>query len=354
MVEKNKSKILPLPEEDRVEIKFMTDKSVQSFLLAIEVFNKPTIDYRLEGCVFFLCNAWELLLKAKLIELGVSIYYPGKKGRTLTLSDCVSKIMTNDKDPARINLSVIIALRNTATHFVIPEYEAEYLPFLAYNVREYAKKLYEYFSININDYIKTDFLSLFSSSISKKDTNIIGKYGKDIGEMFSYKQDAISNIYELHQNSEIALGVTVNIARVNNRNKADAFVYQTSNPNDPHVRYVPQYIDPSTTHTLTHHQVADMIDNEIKKNKINFTPIRPPIPSKDNPTPKIFTTACLDVLIKEFNLKENDSYCNTTPYGKGTIDKYSHNLVAYILALITDDPDIVVKAKKKKENKKRG
>ncbi len=331
----------------------MTDKSVQSFLLAIEVFNKPTIDYRLEGCVFFLCNAWELLLKAKLIEMGISIHYPGKKDRTLTLSDCVAKVMTNDKDPARINLSVIIALRNTATHFVIPEYEAEFLPFLAFNVREYAKKLFDYFQININDYIKTDFLSLFSSSISNKNTNIIGKYGKDISEMFSEKQSLINGVFANHPNSEIALGVTVNIARVNNRKNADAFVYQTSNKNDPHIQYVPQYVDSSVTHSLTHHQVADQIDKEIKKAKISFTPIRVPVPSEKNPNPKVFTTACLDVLIKEFHLKDDDTYCVTTPYGKGTINKYSHALVAHILALITDDSEIVIKAKKRQDTKKK-
>lgn len=339
---------------DKIEVQFMTEKSIQSFLLAIEVFNRPTIEYRLEGCVFFLCNAWELLLKAKMIESNISIYYPGKKERTLSLSDCAAKVMTNEKDPVRINLSVIIALRNTATHYIIPEYEAEYLPFLAFNVREYAKKLYDYFNININDYIKTDFLSLFSSSISQTNTNIIGKYGKDISSMFNEKISAIEHVYASHPNNEIALGVTVNIARVNNRSKADAFVYHSKNPNDPHVQYVDRYIDRSTTHTLTHHQVADRIDAEIKKANISFTPIREPIPSEKNPHPKVFTTACLDVLIKEYSFKDNPEYCDMTPYGKQDITKYSNLLVTHVLSLICDDPDVVIKAKKRQDKIKNG
>lgn len=63
-------------------IEFYKDKSIQSFLLCIEIFNKPTIDYRLEGAVFFLCNAWELLLKAKLLQNDKNIYYPEKKRYT--------------------------------------------------------------------------------------------------------------------------------------------------------------------------------------------------------------------------------------------------------------------------------
>ena len=85
------------------------EKSQEAFLLAIEIFNKPTIKYRVEGFNFFMCNAWELMLKAYLINKNGegSIYYPVKKGvssRTLSLSDCVKKVFTNDKDPLRINL----------------------------------------------------------------------------------------------------------------------------------------------------------------------------------------------------------------------------------------------------------
>lgn len=43
-------------------------KSQEAFILGIEVYNKPTIRYRVEGFSFFICNAWELLLKAILIK----------------------------------------------------------------------------------------------------------------------------------------------------------------------------------------------------------------------------------------------------------------------------------------------
>lgn len=35
----------------------MLDKSEEAFLMAIEIYNKPTIKYRLEGFAFFICNA---------------------------------------------------------------------------------------------------------------------------------------------------------------------------------------------------------------------------------------------------------------------------------------------------------
>ena len=46
----------------------LIDKSIESFLMAIEVYNKPTIHYRIEGFSMFICNAWELLLKAHMMN----------------------------------------------------------------------------------------------------------------------------------------------------------------------------------------------------------------------------------------------------------------------------------------------
>lgn len=79
----------------------MLEKSQEAFLLAIEIYNKPTIKYRLEGFAFFICNAWELLLKSYIIKNNDmdSIYYKNKPERTIALTDCIKKIFTNEKDP---------------------------------------------------------------------------------------------------------------------------------------------------------------------------------------------------------------------------------------------------------------
>ena len=46
----------------------LIDKSKEAFMMAIEVYNKPSIKYRVEGFSFFICNAWELMLKAHMIN----------------------------------------------------------------------------------------------------------------------------------------------------------------------------------------------------------------------------------------------------------------------------------------------
>lgn len=46
----------------------LLEKSKEAFVMAIEIYNKPTIRYRVEGFSFFICNAWELMLKAHIIN----------------------------------------------------------------------------------------------------------------------------------------------------------------------------------------------------------------------------------------------------------------------------------------------
>ena len=85
----------------------LIEKSIEAFIMGLEVYNKPTIKYRIEGFSFFVVNAWELMLKAVLLKRGESIFYKTKNqgpAQTLSLSATIQKIYTDDKQPLRLNL----------------------------------------------------------------------------------------------------------------------------------------------------------------------------------------------------------------------------------------------------------
>lgn len=63
----------------------LVDKSIEAFVMGLEIYNKPTIKYRVEGFSFFICNAWELMLKAELLNQGKSIYFKDKPDRTVSV-----------------------------------------------------------------------------------------------------------------------------------------------------------------------------------------------------------------------------------------------------------------------------
>lgn len=108
--------------------KKLVDKSVEAFIMGLEIYNKPTIRYRVEGFSFFICNAWELMLKAELLNRGISIYFKDKPDRTITLEKSVQLIYPDKNTRIRLNLEKIIELRNISTHFITEDYEVKYAP----------------------------------------------------------------------------------------------------------------------------------------------------------------------------------------------------------------------------------
>ena len=111
--------------------KQLVDKSVAAALAAIEVYNKPDFRYREESFVILLVNAWELLLKAKILKDSknrlTTLYIKyGKNNRnikrsrtgnplTIELFGAMQKLAL---DPVVTeNLSSLVDIRDTAVHF---------------------------------------------------------------------------------------------------------------------------------------------------------------------------------------------------------------------------------------------
>ena len=110
----------------------LIDKSIEAFILGLEIYNKPTIKYRIEGFSFFIINAWELMLKATLLNRGESIYFPDKPDRTLSVEVVIRKIYTDKNTRIRLNLEKILELRNISTHYITEDYEIKYAPLLGF------------------------------------------------------------------------------------------------------------------------------------------------------------------------------------------------------------------------------
>ena len=162
----------------------LIEKSKEAFAVAIEIYNKPTIKYRVEGFSFFICNAWELMLKAYLIKRSgeASIYYKDNPKRTITLENCIQKIFTNEKAPLRRNLMKIIELRNTSTHFITEEYEMIYIPLFQACVLNFVEKMQDFHDVDMTEIIPQNFLTLAVSMKSLNESTIRAKYPEEIAE----------------------------------------------------------------------------------------------------------------------------------------------------------------------------
>lgn len=148
--------------------KQILDKSIDAIIAAIEVYNKPSFSYREEAFSILTVNAWELLLKARILQLdgnriGAIIEYERRKKADGKLSDNLyrkknragnhssiglfkahSKLVNEYGDSIESivlkNLEIISEIRDNAIHFLNKDFELK-------------KKIHEIGTANLKNYL---------------------------------------------------------------------------------------------------------------------------------------------------------------------------------------------------------
>ncbi|OGS04511.1 MAG: hypothetical protein A3G41_03865 [Elusimicrobia bacterium RIFCSPLOWO2_12_FULL_59_9] len=139
--------------------------SIDAALASIEIYNKPNFPYREQIFTILIINAWELLLKAKIIKDNgdqvTSIYALDGQGKpktnrtgnplTIELITAMRKLEMNQI--VAENLTMLIDIRDTAIHY----YHDDSIRYLTYtlgvaSLRNYQKLVHEWFGKGLLDY----------------------------------------------------------------------------------------------------------------------------------------------------------------------------------------------------------
>lgn len=249
----------------------LLDKSKEAFAMAIELYNKPTIHYRVEGFAMFICNAWELMLKAHMLkEKGSkSIYYKDNADRTLSLENCIQKVFTNNKDPLRLNLEKIVELRNTSTHFITEDYEMVYVPLFQACILNFNEKMMAFHQIDMTKIIPQNFLSLSVSMKALSESEIVAKYPEEIAKKILDMKNNVDALSIENNNAKFAIRIDHYHYITKNKDKATSFV-KIDNTADANVKIIKELKDPNNTHNLTAKACITKIKERLTKDHVEL------------------------------------------------------------------------------------
>lgn len=309
--------------------KRLTDKSIEAFTMAIELYNKPTIRYRVEGFGLFICNAWELMIKAHMINKygEPSIYYKDNTERTISLENCVQKVFTNNKDPLRLNLEKIIELRNTSTHFITEEYEMVYVPLFQSCILNFNEKMMDFHNIDMTKIIPQNFLTLSISMKSLDESEIIAKYPEKIAQKLLDIKNTVDDV-TLNNNAKFAIKITHYHYLTKNKDVATSFV-KIDNSSPTSVNIIKELKDPNNTHSHTTKScvesikkilVKDSVDIYYNGNIVKFNGYH-------------FTNFC-----RYYGLKNNEKFCYIHRQFTQPQYTYSYHIIDFIVGEIKKDP----------------
>lgn len=247
--------------------KLLLNKSQEAFLLSLEIYNKPTIQYRIESFCFFFTNAWELLLKAYLVEgtkKEKSIFYPKQRGqqqKSISVRDALKRIFSNEKDPIRKNIEDIADLRDEATHLIIQELESIYVGLFQAGVLNYLEKIKEWFGLSVADKISPAMLSLIFDVEKANPALLKKKHGKKAADFFVSKlADIEKNISSLND-KKYSISIEYKLALV--KKPKDADITLSAGPESKFggtIIRVPK--DPKLTHPYRQKDCIELIRKE--------------------------------------------------------------------------------------------
>lgn len=306
--------------------------------MGLEIYNKPTIKYRIEGFSFFIINAWELMLKAKLLKDGDSIYFNDKPDRSLSVENVIRKIYTDKRQPLRINLEKIIELRNISTHFITEDYEAKYAPLFQAAVLNFTNELKRFHDKDVTEYIAQNFLTLSATYEPLTNEQIKIKYPPEIAEKLILQSNDVDLALESNPSDKFAIDVRHNLFMVKKKEDAD-FLVKVDSSGDSNVKIVKELKDPADTHKYSHQKVVKAVNSRLNALNIEFKYVN----AQGNPRP--FSSYTLDLFIKFYNAKSSADYAynhKTNPAGGPWT--YSQKFVELIVDEIKKDPNKIVES----------
>ncbi|CAN5507558.1 DUF3644 domain-containing protein [soil metagenome] len=249
----------------------LISSSVDAYVLSLETANRLSVRYRIEGFCFLLVNAWELLLKSRIIELhGKDRIFLPKKPRqnreTLTLDTCINLVYARQDDPVRCNLVKVSEFRNKAVHLVFGEVTSEVMSLFQSCVINYHNALTAWFGISLSDVVPAGMMTVVydrspdNFDLTSKMLRV--RLGTEAVEFLSRFQAEIqAERQSLGHPIEFSSVVNYSLSSIHNRNKADVLV--SSDSNGSPIGFVPVPKDSSLTHPLRAKECREKINERL-------------------------------------------------------------------------------------------
>lgn len=198
----------------------LTERSLDSFTLALEVYNRPSLKNRVEAFSIMIINAWELLLKARISKEKSynDIFY--SNGNSLAISDTLKTVFYSEC-PIKTNIEAVIELRDQATHLLIPEIQSDLSELFQANVLNYQE---QYKALLGNSPLSGQSVGMLSLIIDgpKPELAVIkNNYGNETAKKINYFLNKVQNFKDKYNSTEFAVTIDYQLTLSKNKSESD-------------------------------------------------------------------------------------------------------------------------------------
>lgn len=259
----------------------MIAKSVDAYVLALETVNRLSVQYRLEAFCHLICNAWELLLKARLLDQSGNCHdaiYRGKKLRgrrreSLSLRECIARAYPSDKEPIRRNVERIADLRDEATHLVISEIPLQVMRLFQACVINYHKQLVDWFGVSLSSRVPVGMMSIVYDvdphHLDMSDKRLRRRLGKTAAMYLArYCAQLVNEHDALQRPAEFSVQIEYRVLLTDKPGEADVVLTKGSSGSQPTRAFgVPK--DSCKTHPFRQCDLLNYLHDQLTGPRVN-------------------------------------------------------------------------------------
>ena len=221
------------------------DKSIDAIIAAIEVYNKPSFSYREEAFSILAVNAWELLLKARILQLdgnriSTIIEYERRKKADGKLSDklyrkknragnhssiglfkAYSKLVNEYGDSIESivlkNLEIITEIRDNAIHFLNKDFELKKKvhEIGTANLKNYLHLVRQWFGVDLSQYQLFLMPIAFLQNITSAKGVNINSAERNLLSYVNYIEKSVND--DVSNDFNLSLDIVINVRRVSEK-----------------------------------------------------------------------------------------------------------------------------------------
>lgn len=215
----------------------LLEKSKSAALSAIELYNKPNFSYREESFAILIINAWELLLKAKVLKENrnklSSIYVPyHPKNKDGTVSKRTQYKLNRAKNPLtksiillieseieddnlKSNLESLIEVRDNSIHLMndSKSFEKSFLESALASLKNYSFAMSEWFGRSLED-VDLMLIPLAFNAPKAFDIEALKKESGEHNKLLAYMQ---KKKVSLKEDSDYAVSIVVDVKLEKNK-----------------------------------------------------------------------------------------------------------------------------------------
>ncbi|MCP4504230.1 MAG: DUF3644 domain-containing protein [Deltaproteobacteria bacterium] len=252
--------------------KKLVQKARDNFVLALELYNRPSLENRLDAFAQLFCTAWEQLLKAELLdeEGEDAVFKPRKEGKrreSISLAACLELKFSDAKNPIRRNLERIAELRHQATHLLMEETASPISRLFQAGVINFASRFRAVTGNALLPESSAGLLSLVGPLGVRQGVDLKRLYGEvTAADLVDYR-DEIENEIESVDDVKFAIPVEYKLALVKKESEGDISLTLVAG-DGPGVRFVEKAVPVSKKYPFS---TTDVVAEVGKRTGQRFT-----------------------------------------------------------------------------------